>query len=85
MSDLTPQETRLWRALVRVDAVSDDGLHLLVTIPGWDANKQLHVYVGDIEDNNVLPYLYPNSRLLAMVNIGAEHAEDIKITNWTIP
>jgi len=84
MSEVQPSK-RLWRALVRVDAISDDEKHLFITIPSWDSTKQLCIEAGSIRNVDVLTLMEPGSRFYASVNIGAERSEDLIITNWKIP
>lgn len=71
--------------MVRVDAVSEDGRHLLVTVPGWDYNKQLQIRYDSVDNLNVRARIKPDSRWLAMVNLGVERSEDLIIRDWNIP
>jgi hypothetical protein len=69
----------LHRTLVRVVGIDEDGVWLFV--PGWNSSvavlRPVMVILRDIEG-----VFIPGHRFFAMVNIGAESADDLQFSDF---
>jgi uncharacterized protein YkuJ len=68
-----------WRTLIRVDEV--DGNNINVIIPGWDQNEKIAINMADLPFD-IQKDLYPDKRMHAKVNIGAECRDELYFFDW---
>lgn len=77
-------ERKLWRTLVRVDDVDDQGgrsAYGYVTVPAWDSKTVIRVALNSMAPD-VRQAFEPDAKLHAKVNIGAERIDDVYFTEW---
>jgi len=80
--DVQPNR-RLWRTLVRIEAVGQDaGTHFfLAVVPGWDSSRSIRLSFQEVPEH-IRAHLKPGTRLHARVNIGAETLEELYFEDW---
>ena len=72
---------KAWRTLVRIADVVADGRYFHAVVSAWRPHQKVRVYYDSVPDR-VRMLLRPDARFHALVNLGAEDAEDLFFDAW---
>jgi CheY-like chemotaxis protein len=72
-----------WRTLVRIEEIDLQILRVYVVIPGWDPNEVVSLPLLMFSESQ-RKELVPKARFFAKVNTGADHQEELYLTDFEI-
>lgn len=73
------QVTRFWRALVRIEAITE--IYIYFVLCGWDSRMTLRLDVSEIPED-FLSTLSEGSRCYVETTLGAEEPQHLMFRNW---
>ncbi len=63
-------------------SVSEDRKTVEFIIPAWSVREHVHIPMSELPDFVAARIDEPDARFHAMVNTGAERAEDLQFSKW---